>query len=248
MKYFVSELWYSLREKKYSSEGVEEIIKPLKEDGVVVLKNFLDEEKCNELKKDFLKATKQKKVWVDEVGSDKRIYGIDRMYNSYKNLFNNERLEQTYKKYISNKMNGFVMCNKVKFVDGNLGSGGGWHRDSINRRQLKFIVYLNDVKQDNGCFQYIKKSHTVWNKYKLNKILRKPLGAYRYTDSDVASLIKVGFRVTSLEGEAGDLLIVDTSGLHRGHPVLEGERFAATQYMFDGRIPPSVNSLLFEKV
>ncbi len=33
-----------------------------------------------------------------------------------------------------------------------------WHLDAEDRRMVKIIIYLNDVSQDNGPFEYIPKS------------------------------------------------------------------------------------------
>ena len=43
-----------------------------------------------------------------------------------------------------------------------------------------------------------------------------------------------------------DLLIVDTSGIHRGHPISKGERFATTKYMWETHVPSSVSELLID--
>ena len=48
----------------------------------------------------------------------------------------------------------FTMAAKINFKHGNLGSGGNWHRDSVNP-SLKSMVYLVDVDQKNGAFEII---------------------------------------------------------------------------------------------
>ena len=57
----------------------------------------------------------------------------------------------------------YVMANKVIYKDYNLGSGQGWHKDNI-ARQLKFMIYLNDVDSENGPFQYLLKSQKIRKK------------------------------------------------------------------------------------
>ena len=42
--------------------------------------------------------------------------------------------------------NAFTMAAKIVFNDRNKGSGGGWHRDSINP-SVKAMLYLNDVDE-----------------------------------------------------------------------------------------------------
>ena len=46
------------------------------------------------------------------------------------------------------------MANKLIYKKGNLGSGGGWHRDTFFKKQLKFIIYLSDVGEKNGELFY----------------------------------------------------------------------------------------------
>jgi hypothetical protein len=164
-----------------------------------------------------------------------------------RNVFARPVLEGLYKKYVDrNQLNSFIMANRVTPKPGNLGSGGGWHRDSINRRQLKFIVYLSDVGSVNGNFQYMPKSHRVWDKLGQNRFLKKGLSEYRYSQENIDTLVKNGNRVDELTGSQGTLIVADTSGIHRGKPIVEGVRYAMTNYMFDHKIPAHIENLLLK--
>lgn len=248
MKYFISEPWFFIRELFISKKGVQEELNKIHKQGYVVFKNFLNKEKCSFLIEEFEKNISNPKVWKDAIGSDTRLHGIERKVSEFSTVFGDDKLIKIYNNYIHSSMKSMVLCNHIKPVESNLGSGGGWHRDSINRRQLKFILYLTDAKRENGCFQYMPKSHWLSNKYKINKVLGKGSGEYRYSEADISTLITSSreFNVIDIEGKAGDLIVVDTSGIHRGAPIVQGERYAATKYMWERKIPAGIQELIIE--
>ena len=141
-------------------------------------------------------------------------------------------------------MNSFLMANRVCFKKNNKGSGGGWHRDSLNRRQLKFMIYLNDVESNNGPFEYVLKTHTAMNKFATNHFLTKKT---RYTDSEMEDY-KQKFPSKLYTAKKGTCIIFDSSGLHRGTPLREtgGVRYAITKYMYDSKIPNHVEELILK--
>ena len=50
------------------------------------------------------------------------------------------------------------MINKLVYEEGIIkNSGGGWHRDAHDC-QFKVLMYLSDVNEKNGCFQFITNS------------------------------------------------------------------------------------------
>ena len=58
---------------------------------------------------------------------------------------------------------------------------------------------------------------------------------YRFTEEEVdAILLKVGhLKLSTLTARAGDVILVNTKGIHRGKPVEEGVRYATTIYYND---------------
>ena len=246
MKYLLSEIKYRVNEFFTPIEQKEKkTYDQLKTDGFVVIPNFIDNIKCHELIKAFESKLNVDKTWKDVEGSDSRIFGIDRVDSSFVDLFENASLKSIYKKYIDrfNRFH-FVMANKVCFKNDNIGSGGGWHRDVINRRQLKFIMYLNDVDENNGCFQYIKYSHTIPEKWKVNRLISRGQNEVRYTEEEIDSIINKGYQCIDLTGKAGTLIIADTSGIHRGSPLKVGKRYAATKYMSEIKFGENITALL----
>lgn len=249
MKYFISELKYKMNDVLASNIPFDEKAEgDLRQNGVAVIENFLTPEECKKLRDEMDVMCEKDYVWRDEHNSDIRVFGPENVNVLFKNLFDNKGLFNIFKKYIDkNNLHQFIMANRVSFSENNKGSGGGWHRDSINRRQLKFIMYLSDVDEKNGCFQYVSKSHTIKNKFKYNRILGLKLSDYRYSENDIEKLKqKLGIEIIDNKAKAGTLLIVDTSGLHRGKPILEGRRYAATNYMFETTIPSHIQKLILK--
>lgn len=234
MKYFITEPKYVLNEltTSISLENRKEF-DTLKEHGYVIIEDYLSPSECEVLRAEIDHHIDQKYAWTDKQGSDKRVYGIEDVSEPFKGLFRRDLLNAVYNKYISNRnREEFIMTNKIQFKENNLGSGGGWHRDSLNRRQLKFILYLSDVDINTGCFQYIQNTHNVYQKLKINNKLNKEISAYRYSEEDIDKLVEDGYKINDLTGKAGTLIIVETSGIHRGRPLVEGGvRYAATSYL-----------------
>lgn len=236
MKYIVSEIKYLINEQlSHLKNNAQEIYSKLVQQGYVVVDDFISPERCDQLRDEFDFHAQKQYAWKDVKNSDYRIHAIENVSEAYKNLFEVDLLSSIYKKHIDKfNMYHFSMANRVEFKENNLGSGGGWHRDVINRRQLKFITYLNDVDENNGCFQYIPFTHTVSQKFKTNHIMGLKTNSYRYTNEDIDKLfVRGNYNCINLIGKKGTTIVVDTSGIHRGAPIiLPGNvRYAVTHYM-----------------
>ena len=244
MKYFLGEIKYYIN-NLLSNDTKLDYINELRRNGITVIPNFLTEEECKFYVDKINYCIKKNKIsWNDENNSDVRIFGFENLVKEASNLF--YKLYFIYKNYISRKTsNSFLMANRVRFEKSNKGSGGGWHRDSLNRRQLKFMIYLNDVNDENGAFEYVPKTHTAKNKFITNHFLTKKV---RYTDSEMENYKKT-FPSKLYTAKKGTCIIFDSSGLHRGTPLLvEGAvRYAVTSYMFDSKIPKHIQKLILEK-
>lgn len=92
-----------------------------------------------------------------------------------------------------------------------------WHTDGEDTCVVKIAVYLSDVKQENGPFEYISKtqfnaSYRYFSPTYLRKNFRQPLLDDKHMDSIVSSQ-----RWTSCVGPSGTAVIVDTTNvLHHG--------------------------------
>lgn len=125
----------------------------------------------------------------------------------------------------------FVMINHIDAATCPKGSGGGWHRDSF-AAQYKAFAYLSDVQREElGAFCFVPGSNSLVF-LGLSALHRMWSGGHRYSDAAIRALGRFGFRYRPILLEAGLPFFVNTSLIHRGLPILTGERLMATIYMF----------------
>lgn len=100
-----------------------------------------------------------------------------------------------------------------------------WHIDLEDYRSFKVIVYLHDVFEGRGPFQYIPRPltaeilYTLKQKYRYSKIKRFP--------ADIMRQIIPASEWKICSGAAGTVVIVDTSNVyHRGMLPYEADRVA----------------------
>lgn len=94
-----------------------------------------------------------------------------------------------------------------------------WHLDGEDRRMLKIIIYLNDVSDDGGPFQYIPKHLTSTVSSAFN---------YRcgYLQDEMMKSVIPSFYWKACTGLAGTVLFVDTASVfHRGEVPIASDRF-----------------------
>ena len=123
------------------------------------------------------------------------------------------------------------LAAKLVFKENNKGSGGGWHRDSVNMNEFKAILYLSDVKEANGPFTYLLGSHNDQNVVDSIRDCGVKYNQLRLSENEV-SIIENKFKLkkTTFTAKAGTLILVDTRGIHIGSPIKEGTRYALTNY------------------
>jgi len=209
--------------------------KNLKKNGYAVVKNFITKKECEKILSqiDHFITKKSSFVYVDKEMSDFRIFGAEKIDKSIFNFYSNKNIISVAENYLSSKIeNLMTMANKVIFKNNNLGSGGGWHRDSLDG-QFKCILYLVDVNENNGPFQMINNSHKLKNIFFDSLFTKQNIFNTRIKNDIVDKLINENNgKVISFTGLAGTLLLVDTSSIHRGKPLKEGTRYALTNYFY----------------
>jgi hypothetical protein len=87
-----------------------------------------------------------------------------------------------------------------------------WHRDPEEEHVVKTFLYLRDVDQDTGPFEYVKGS-APGNRY--GHVFPYGGKVKNPSDDDLATEVPAGERVT-MTGAAGTMIFCDTSGFHRG--------------------------------
>lgn len=230
--------WKGLHNRKQvdvSDEQQKRILAELDEKGYCVIEGYYDADQCQALcdEIDSLIDRYADSIWRDDKDSDNRIFGAEHLSDLIRPFHDDplfKQLADTYLKYETENMH--TLANRVQSRASNLGSGGGWHRDTVNERQFKTIMYLNDVSETTGPFQYMPGTHTLVSPIKhiyQNNVEHKQT---RFTEEDIENIKASGETVTTFTGQAGILIIVDTSGIHRGAPIQQGTRYALTNYIY----------------
>ena len=177
----------------------------------------------------FYKANKEMS-WTDELDSEYRLFGAEKINQKIMEFFSNKLLmnigSNCFGRLLLNLM---TMANRVEFKPNNSGSGSGWHRDDVNF-QFKSILYLTDVSEKNGAFEFIEKSNDFLNIIKDSMKAKLDVLNTRIDNKKVGLLEKK--RIKTITGKAGTLILFDASLIHRGRPLEEGCRYALTNYYY----------------
>ncbi len=209
----------------YSYEGILTHRGPLsfiKDQTATIVENDVSTKKCKKLVNQIntlIEEAPNGFFWQDNAGSDTRIISFERFFPS---VLVDLRIEDKLKdiaSYTGRPVHSYyLMANRVTAKQKNLGSGGGFHRDSAHSPQIKYIWYLSNVSRDTGAFEYVKGS----NRNSLRQLFSTEAGRTRFGEC--------GFDTSIVNGNAGDCIIVDTKCIHRGRPMKKGTRYAITLY------------------
>lgn len=213
-------------------------ISSVRYDGVCTIPNFYDPATCGRLRQEVLDVAERYPgaVQIMSNGADRRVFGAERAAEGIRAFAEEPRLLNAARTTLgSDAANAFTLAGIIAYREGNRGSGEGWHRDSFFN-QFKAIIYLTDVTLDNGPFEYITRSHRVRQKFSDSDKYGISLKTTRIEDANVRGLIAAEpDRHRILTASKGTLVLVDTTGIHRGMPLIGGERYALTNYYLQGK-------------
>lgn len=169
-------------------------------------------------------------VSVEKRLGDTRIFGFEEFIenNDAEYFFNQHRL---YCEHISIKLptTMILMMNKTWNEPGAKGSGAGWHRDSGIETQHKTFFYLSDVTEQNGPFCIHDHSNYLVSMLDNPKTRLRGNFDFTFKTPDIIKKTVLGPRGTSFS--------CCTNFIHRGLPVIAGERYMLTVYAFNGDLP-----------
>jgi hypothetical protein len=211
--------------------------------GIIILSNYFDNHTLNILNCEF-----------DRIINYGEIINTEYKYNGDIRLFHSEKYSEIFPKYISNntyfndiastfikKNNNFntiipdkqILINKLTYNPEDKtqkNSGGDWHRDN-HTCQFKLMLYLTDVSNKNGNFQFLTNSNYK-NIGKPEFVIRSDKLDTRYDDDIINNVISSNSecKIVDVIGEKGTIIIVNTTNIHRGNIIAEGERKMLTQY------------------
>jgi hypothetical protein len=198
--------------------------------GILVKKSYISSESSEILRVAIDDSLNRNvAVWESDDGSDSRIYGFESIFDFSLLSLDVNSMREFGEKYLGKKLKYYiVVAGRLSAVDGNIGSGGGWHRDSPFRHQFKVIIYLSCVSASKGPFQYIVHSHKLKEKVRLGGVGNSKT---RFSEELVSTISAA--EVQEMVGSPGDAIFVDTRGIHRGRPIEDGVRYAITFYFFE---------------
>jgi len=210
------------------------ILDAIRRDGLRVLPGFYPRSACTELTEaiDAIVAAHPDRLERDAEGSDHRIWGSEKVTAMIRAFYDDPKLESFAASYLGTSVaNITTLAAKLLVRPENKGSGGGWHRDSMFERQFKAIIYLSDVGPDNGPFQYLVGSNTRRSVLDTLRYTRGKSNLKRFEDEDIDGICRANpSAVRTITGSAGDVILVDTRGIHRGRPIEAGVRYTLTNY------------------
>ena len=169
--------------------------------GYVVIREFLTAKQINQLEMIYSFDRQDRKMNSD--GADRRAVFYDTKA-IMEMIMPNPMAKKIFKEYLpAHRHPTFVMRN-ILINTAMAGSGGGWHRDSYTPT-LKIFVPLTTCTKGNGATIFIDQSQKFESK--ITDFFKGP----RFHDVD----IPLG-SATQLLLNPGDIVIADTSCLHRG--------------------------------
>jgi Phytanoyl-CoA dioxygenase (PhyH) len=241
LKLRAAEMLWSLPKRNPDEGERDKARQRLLTDGCCVLENFLDRAAVERLVTVARAAyeTDTEFVSLESNGSDRRIYGVDRLHSVFAMEHAMSYPDALSRAFYRSHVEWFQVLGNIRFSNNNLGSGSGWHRDSPFSHQFKAILYLSEVDQENGPFQYVRGSHLKESVRSAARCLGIRPRSYRFSSEQIETLREAGVipTPTTFTGSPGTLLLIDSRGLHRGAPLRAGERLAVTRYYFAGGVP-----------
>ena len=227
-------------------KDISRVVDEVNSNGFSIIPNFWDQKKCSHGRSEIDSIISKYPAAISKNSSDNRIFAIEYFSEIFRDEFINHNYINDIMKslYSSNTIYGTLLGQRVEATPGNSGSGGSWHRDSL-KKQFKAFLFISDVDDKSGPFQFFPKS----NHY-LNKFISCLSRGKRWNHLDYANekdLIQAKVDISnelSVTCQQGTLLVADTSTIHRGKPGLEKDRYSLTYYSFKHDIPDHINEIV----
>lgn len=167
--------------------------------GFVIYKNLLTTNEINNLDKFYNEINLHENMRSTEI-EQRFVFRDTALIN--KTVLEKEPVKEIFLRYSTkDKTPSFVMKNEILQVNSEYGSGGGWHRDSIEPT-LKVFIPLTASNKENGSTEYVRNSNSTI--YKLLTVF------------DGLRIKHNKKNKISFDMEVGDIAIADVSGVHRG--------------------------------
>ncbi len=208
-------------------------LRALERDGFAVVPNWLDRAEADAL-------TVLLDTWIDGHGDrvqhkgDDRVFGAEHISPAIAAFKHDAALEGIAAAYMGSEQKAlFTLANRLRATPGKkTRSGGRWHRDRKGR-QFKSLVYLTDCVRRNGAFCIVRRSARPEPFTDSIAATGFVFADVRWDDDEIEPfLARLGHEVVPIEGEAGTLVLFDSSLIHSGLPIRVGHRYALTNYYY----------------
>ena len=166
-------------------------------------------------------------------GGDNRSMGVStlvqgrREYNLITAFQTDERLLQMAAAHLHTGPHAVKVSTLAGSTAVGQASGGGWHKDSL-QRGVKALIYLDDVLDVGvGPFAMLLNYSDTTLRYDPRDYKHRRT---RFTDEAVRSQVARGAQVSPVLGVGGTVVLFETSSVHRGMPALSRGRVSLTNY------------------
>ena len=216
LKYYYDSL--KKRKEEYPYKYKKYNIKPLQKEGFHIFQDVFSKKQIESLKSEFDFCVDNNKINL----SDEYFTIIDSPLLNSKTSFEIATSDIIYD--ISSQFFNCVpsLCTQnfrlSKINSGEPKATQLFHCDENSIKFIKFFIYLNDVGIDDGPLTYVRGSNS-----------KKPvnhLSKYRWHEDEIRDIY--GNNIVYLTASAGDMIIADTTGFHRGTKPLNKERSMLT--------------------
>lgn len=206
--------------------SVEGIVETLIRDKVVLLPRYWDTEHVELARSEVHGAVQECRQVVNRL--DYRRLGVNELPEKYQAItaFANDPLITAVSLAFLNKTSVTIKAQAgLTLIGGD--SGAGWHKDTI-KRGFKALMYLNDVSQSGGPFQFL----TNYQDKKLQHMIDQRGRNTRYSEGAINEQVQFySAEVKSILAPAGSVVLFDISNVHRGAPCSTKSRAAMTLYV-----------------
>ena len=203
------------------------VLANLKKYGIAVIPSYLDKNELGQLKDEFTKSLSyngdgfsiRHKHPTNEDGMVVRLRREElneKDFPCIKKVFSSDFMRGVVNKYYSPSsfiLNDSIFITHEKPCETPILP---WHFD--REQSLKFFIYLKETTKNDGAFEYVPGSHRE-GRYRANYHLATGTPLQQLPNDIPEDEI---FNPVTMEGEAGDLIIFDPDGFHRGGIVGEG--------------------------
>lgn len=214
-----------------------DIIDSLERDGIFIIPDFAPKEICEkiiaELHPAFSQMLDGRYQGSHQMNADYgpyRLLRADNLSPTAKGFyFENAFITEIARAYVSEGVISYRREADFKVNPGKLTQSDLPHFDDW-RHRFKAFLYLTDVSEKNGPLVYYKGSHRPgqWNhRYNLEYEMDGMDGRYgHFFPQEMRQLMKThDFKEVTCVGNAGTLIFADFRGIHKGAPMLEGQRW-----------------------